>query len=199
MGCFNTPEECAKAFNLLDTDGNGLIDGRELLGALTLISRGRLSDRMDLLFHIFDLNKEQEMAYDEVFLMLRLTMSGLRKMVGIAAPPAKIVIAMTQQVYKCAQKHKDHRINVDDWYNWWSRDASCRNALKMFAWGAEDQRGLPANTELRFVDYAKAAVEPDQLFMSAANRVSLAQNVAPVGLAGSGGGGGGSSGRPGSA
>merc|ERR1719191_2554448 len=161
MGCFNTPEECAKAFNLLDTDGNGLIDGRELLGALTLISRGRLSDRMDLLFHIFDLNKEQEMAFDEVFLMLRMTMSGLRRVVGIAAPPAKIVSAMTRQIYKNAQKHRDHRIAPDDWFNWWSRDASCRNALKMFVWSPEDQRGLPPSEQFIMVDYAKVAADPE--------------------------------------
>jgi len=161
MGCFNTPEECAKAFNLLDTDGNGLIDGRELLGALTLISRGRLSDRMDLLFHIFDLNKEQEMAFDEVFLMLRMTMSGLRRLVGIASPPAKIVAAMTRQIYKNAQKHRDHRISPDDWFGWWSRDASCRNALKMFVWSPEDQRGLPPSEQFIMVDYAKVAADPD--------------------------------------
>jgi len=161
MGCFATPEECHRAFHLLDTDGNGLIDGRELLGALTLISRGRLTDRMDLLFHIFDLNKEQEMAFDEVFLMLRMTMSGLRRVVGIAAPPAKIVSAMTRQIYKNAQKHRDHRIAPDDWFNWWSRDASCRNALKMFVWSPEDQRGLPPSEQFIMVDYAKVAADPD--------------------------------------
>jgi hypothetical protein len=161
LGCFETPEACAKAFNLLDTDGNGLIDGRELLGALTLISRGRLSDRMDLLFQVFDLNKEQEMAFDEVFLMLRMTMSGLRRLVGIASPPAKIVSAMTRQIYKNAQKHRDHRISPEDWFNWWSRDASCRNALKMFVWSPEDQRGLPPSEQFIMVDYAKVAADPD--------------------------------------
>merc|ERR1719159_2163722 len=161
MGCFATPEECRRAFNLLDTDGNGLIDGRELLGALTLISRGRLTDRMDLLFHIFDLNKEQEMAFDEVFLMLRMTMSGLRRLVGIASPPAKIVAAMTRQIYKNAQKHRDHRISQEDWFMWWSRDASARNALKMFVWTPEDQRGLPPSEQFIMVDYAKVAADPD--------------------------------------
>merc|ERR1719158_58793 len=161
MGCFDTPEECAKAFNLLDSDGNGLIDGRELLGALTLISRGRLSDRMQLLFEIYDLNKEGEMAFDEVFLMLRMSMSGLRRLVGIASPPSKIVSAMTRQIYKNCQKHRDHRISQEDWFGWWSRDASCRNALKMFVWSPEDQRGLPPSDQFIMVDYAKVAADPD--------------------------------------
>jgi hypothetical protein len=159
--CFDTPEEVSKAFNLLDSDGNGLIDGRELIGALALISRGRLSDRMQLLFEIYDLNKEGEMAFDEVFLMLRMTMSGLRRLVGIASPPSKIVSAMTRQIYKSCQKHRDHRISQEDWFMWWSRDASARNALKMFVWTPEDQRGLPPSDQFIMVDYAKVAADPD--------------------------------------
>lgn len=163
LNCFQTEEGSQKAFHLFDTDGNGLIDGRELLGGMALISRGRLTDRMDLLFSIFDLNKEQEMAYDEVFLMLRMTMSGLRKLVGIASPPAKIVSAMTRQIYRNAHKHRDHRITPDDWFNWWSRDASCRNALKMFVWTPDDQRGLPPPDQFIMVDYAKVVADPDGL------------------------------------
>lgn len=173
LGCFSSREETNKAFQLLDTDGNGLVDGRELLGALSILSQGHLEERMALLFEIFDLNKEGEMAFDEVFLMLRLSMFGLRKMVGIASPPEKIVMAMTQQIYKSSQKHKDHRVVNADWYNWWSRDASCRNALKMFVWIPEDQRGLPTPQDLHFVDYAKAAVEPEQASGWSANRANL--------------------------
>merc|ERR1712046_534352 len=90
-----------------------------------------------------------------------MTMAGLRRLVGIASPPAKIVSAMTRQIYKTAQKHRDHRISPDDWYLWWSKDASCRNALKMFAWTPEDQRGLPSSDQFIMVDYAKVAADPD--------------------------------------
>ena len=59
-------------------------------------------------------------------------------MVGISAPPEKIIHPMTKQIYKTARKHKDHRVLLDDWYNWWATDASCRNALKMFCWNRFD-------------------------------------------------------------
>eukprot|EP00747_Dinoflagellata_sp_TGD_P163813 gnl/TRDRNA2_/TRDRNA2_182916_c0_seq1.p1 gnl/TRDRNA2_/TRDRNA2_182916_c0~~gnl/TRDRNA2_/TRDRNA2_182916_c0_seq1.p1 ORF type:complete len:293 (-),score=57.81 gnl/TRDRNA2_/TRDRNA2_182916_c0_seq1:140-1018(-) len=156
LRCFDSPEACSKAFQVMDTDGNGLIDAREMLGALAVLSKGHLTKRMELLFDIFDLNKEKEMAFDEVFLMLRRTMGGLRKMVGILMPPEKVIYTMTKQIYKQAKKHRDQRILLDDWYAWWSSDMSCRNGLKIFTWKPEDQRGLPTPEQWLSIDYTKS-------------------------------------------
>jgi len=161
IGVF-TEEECSKAFQVMDTDGNGLIDARETLASLAVLSRGHLGDRMRLLFDIFDLNKEQEMAFDECFMMLRRTMGGLRKMVGAASPPEKVIHNMSKQVWKNAKKHRDVRIIPDDWHSWWSRDASCRNSLKMFTWKPEDQRGLPTPDQYMSVDYTKGTSDVTQ-------------------------------------
>lgn len=161
LGCFQ-PDQCSKAFSVMDTDNNGLIDAREVLGALAMVSRGHLTDRMTLLFDIFDLDKENEMAFDECFLMLRRTMGGLRKMVGTSAPPEKVIHHMVKQVWKNAKKHRDVRILPRDWLDWWSRDASCRNALKMFTWQPEDHRGLPTPDQLLSVDYTKGTSDAAQ-------------------------------------
>jgi len=169
LGCFSSVEACTKAFTVLDTDGNGFVDARETLGALAILSKGHLTERMTLLFDIFDLNKEKEMTFDECFMMLRRTMGGLRKMVGIHAPPEKVIHNMTKQVWRSAKKHRDARILPDDWYNWWSNDASCRNGLKMFVWRPEYQRGLPTPDWFVNVDYTKGKAEAD----TAAQRGSL--------------------------
>lgn len=161
LGCFDNPQECNKAFCLLDTDGNALVDARELLGGLALMSKGHLRARMDLLFDIFDLNGDHSMAFDEVFLMLRSSMSCIRKMTGITAPPDRVVEAVTKQIYKKSRKHKDNRILRDDWRGWWQYDASARNSLKMFAWAPEDQHGLPLPEEFIAIDYAKLADDSD--------------------------------------
>jgi len=161
LGCFKTPETAIKAFRVLDTDGNGLVDARELLGALAVLSRGHLTERMTLLFDVFDLNRETEMAFDECFLMIRRTLAGLRKMVGIHSPPEKVVHNMVKQVWKQARKHRDVRINHADWYTWWSVDASCRNGLKMFVWKPEEQRGLPTPDHFVNVDYTKGVTDED--------------------------------------
>lgn len=155
LGCFKTPESSIKAFRVLDTDGNGLVDAREMLGALAVMSRGHLTERMTLLFDVFDLQREKEMTFDECFLMIRRTLGGLRKMVSIHSPPEKVVHNMTRQVWRQAQKHRDIRITHSDWYNWWSGDASCRNGLKMFIHKPEEVRGLPTPDHYINMDYTK--------------------------------------------
>merc|ERR550514_2669241 len=101
------------------------------------------------------------MAFDEVFLMLRSTMSCVRKMTGITAPPDRVVMAVTKQIYKASRKHKDGRIVKEDWRGWWTTDASARNSLKMFSWAPEDQHGLPNPEDFIAVDYAKLADDSD--------------------------------------
>lgn len=159
LGCFKTPESSAKAFRILDSDGNGLVDARETLGALTILSRGHLSERMQLLFDVFDLNKEKEMAFDECFLMIRRTMGGLKKMAGIHSPPEKVIHNMAKQVWKQARKHREVRISAADWFAWWSGDATMRNGLKMFVRKSEEQRGLPTPDQFTNIDYTKGVSE----------------------------------------
>lgn len=163
LGCFKTPESAIKAFRVLDTDGNGLVDAREMLGALAIMSRGHLSERMALLFDVFDLNMEKQMTFDECFLMIRRTLAGLRKMVGIHSPPEKVVHNMARQVWRQAQKHRDVRISHSDWYAWWCMDASCRNGLKIFIWKPEDVRGLPTPDQYVHIDYAKGVSDDAEL------------------------------------
>jgi len=155
LGCFSTPEACKKAFFVMDTDQNGIVDALELLGALAVISKGHLSERMKLVYDIFDFNKEGAMAFDECFLMLRRTMGGMRKMVGIAIPPETVIHSMVKAVWLSAKKHRDTRVTANEWYSWWSADASLRSALRMVTWRPEEQRGLPTPDQQVSVDYTR--------------------------------------------
>jgi len=161
FGCFASGEAVTKAFMVLDTDGNGLIDARETIAGLAIVSKGHLSDRMRLVFDIFDLNGEKELHFDECFLMLRRSMAGLRKLTAIVMPPEKIVHNMTKQIWKSARKHRNNAIIQEDWQNWWSHDASMRSALKMVTWKPEEQRGLPTPDQQTNVDYTKGATDED--------------------------------------
>lgn len=159
MNAFQTPEACNKAFCVLDTDQNGFIDARETIGGLAVLSKGHLSDRMTLLFDIFDLNKERAVAFDECFMMLRRTGAGLRKMLGILTPPEKVIHNMTKQVWKSAKKHRDTRLLVEEWHAWWSCDSSIRSFLKMVTWKPEELRGLPTPDQLVSIDYTRGIAE----------------------------------------
>jgi len=157
LGCFASAEACSKAFNAMDTDNNGLVDARELMGSLAIVSRGHLNDRMTLLFDIFDHNRENDMSSDECFLMMRRTVGGLKKMVGLMPPSEKVINTMVKQVWKQANKEKHERITPEDWKIWWMKDGTARGALKLFTWSSAEHRGLPTPGQWVTIDYAKGS------------------------------------------
>merc|ERR1712113_1271872 len=112
---------------------------------------------------MFDLNKEEMLQFDDVFLLLRRSMVGLRKMTGIITPPEKVIMNMAKHVFKSATKHKNASIVKQEWYNWWTVDSTIRSALKMVTWRQEDQRGLPTPDQQINVDYTKGAVDDDAI------------------------------------
>jgi hypothetical protein len=160
LDCFDDPNASSKAFAILDSDCDGFVDAREILGALAVLCSGHLTDRLTLLFDIFDLNKERDMCFDEAFLMVRRTTWGLRKITGLVVPPEEVIQVMVKQIWRSAKKHRDIRIKLTDWQTWWERDATCRSALKAFTWRPEDQRGLPTPDHWLEVDYTKGVKMP---------------------------------------
>lgn len=178
LDCFPSPEACAKAFAVLDSDNDGFVDARETFGALAVLCEGHLGDRLKLLFDIFDLNKEHDMGFDEAFLMLRRTTGGLRKMTGLVAPPEQVIQLMVQQIWKFAKKHRDVRIAPADWQAWWERDATCRHALQAFVLRPEDQRGLPTPDKWLNIDYAKDAASREDTDASSASLLAPTRSIA---------------------
>lgn len=179
LDCFQSPEACTKAFTILDSDNDGLVDARETFGALAVLCKGHLRDRLNLLFEIFDLNKENDMGFDEAFLMLRRTTGGLRKITGLVAPPEPIIQLMVEQIWKFAKKHRDMRISAADWQAWWERDATCRHALQAFVFRPEDQRGLPTPDKWLHIDYAKnVAQQSDDPETRSSSLLAPSRNIA---------------------
>jgi len=126
-----------------------------------LLGNQGATKRMRLLFDIFDLNKAEELTFDGAFLMLRRTMAGMRKMVGILTPPDKVIHNMTRQIWKAARKHRSSTIVHEEWLAWWSCDASIRSALKMVTWKPEDSNGLPTPDQWTNTDYTRGSFKDD--------------------------------------
>jgi len=178
LDCFPSAEACSKAFAILDSDSDGFVDALETFGALAVLCKGHLTDRLKLLFDIFDLNKENDMGFDEAFLMLRRTTGGLRKITGLVAPPEQVIQLMVQQIWKYAKKHRDVRIGPADWQSWWERDATCRHALQAFVLRPEDQRGLPTPDKWLNIDYAKDAANRSDTEEISASLLAPTRNIA---------------------
>eukprot|EP00930_Biecheleria_cincta_P059707 TRINITY_DN45428_c0_g1_i1.p1 TRINITY_DN45428_c0_g1~~TRINITY_DN45428_c0_g1_i1.p1 ORF type:complete len:238 (-),score=35.96 TRINITY_DN45428_c0_g1_i1:31-744(-) len=162
MGCWdNSPEACSKAFQLLDVDANGLIDAREVMAGMCVLSRGHLKERMTLLFEMFDLNQEGSISFDDCKVMLTRTLIGLQKLVGNHLPPEAIIEKLTLEIWKSARRHRASRVSMKDWHIWWSHDSVVRAVLKTFTHCPEEESSLPTPDQFVTVNYAKGINQDD--------------------------------------
>jgi Ca2+-binding EF-hand superfamily protein len=162
MGCFENTEQMSKAFSLLDTDHNGLLDVAETLGALAIMSSGHLVDRMTFVFTVFDVGNEGDMSFNELVMSLKRVFIGLRKMSDLSTPADTVIQVMAKQVFKKANKSfRESRVTLQDWHNWWTLDATVRGGLDSFTRKKEHQRGLPTADQYDNIDYGK--VPDDEL------------------------------------
>jgi len=129
---FGDPTTFAKfVFNVFDADKSGHIDFKEFIIALSITSRGKMEDKLDWAFQLYDIDGNGEITYQEMLQIVEAIYKMVGKMVQLPQDedtPEKRV----KKIFQTMNKDESGTLNKAEFKEGSRRDETIVSALSLY-------------------------------------------------------------------
>ncbi|GAA5855004.1 hypothetical protein JCM8547_002341 [Rhodosporidiobolus lusitaniae] len=129
---FGNPKSFAEhVFKVFDKNGNGTIDFREFIGALSITSRGKLDEKLQWAFQLYDINNDGLITYDEMLKIVQSIYDMTGEMVKLP-PDEDTAEKRVNKIFALMDLNKDHQLTFEEFKEGSKKDPTIVQALSLY-------------------------------------------------------------------
>jgi Ca2+-binding protein (EF-Hand superfamily) len=146
---FGDPSSFANyVFRVFDSDNSGMIDFKEFICALSVTSRGKMEDKLDWAFQLYDIDGDGKITYDEMLAIVeaiykmvcsrkipgsttvtdRLQVGSMVKLPEDEDTPEKRV----RKIFRMMDKDENGSLDIEEFKEGSKRDETIVSALSLY-------------------------------------------------------------------
>jgi Ca2+-binding EF-hand superfamily protein len=142
---------------IFDTDKNQLVDAFEIIGAMAMLSKLSIREKVDMIHQLYDFNGSGDITIDEMTIMFRTVAVGCAKMdAKVIAPPVAEIEDLAAWAFRKADRDNDGEITRAEFDVFVFTSPTISHFLSFFA-GAMNEEVIAPGTKFTDPDLATTA------------------------------------------